>query len=121
MVDDSKLYHWMHDSLKRLYGILEYLPDDTGFIVPSDLGPVERETLLLLGIDGARLAPFAGNEIWELDTLFFSTPTSNSGTHWRNADLWLKDRILDGYGISLFDRATVVHQQTKSPKKKPLE
>ena len=22
-------YHWMHDSLKRLYGILEYLPDDT--------------------------------------------------------------------------------------------
>jgi hypothetical protein len=76
-------YHWMHDSLKRLYGVLEYLPDDIRFIVPSDLGPVERETLRLLGIADAQLAQFSGDEIWELDTLFFSTPTSNSGTHWR--------------------------------------
>ena len=93
-------YHWMHDSLKRLYGVLEYMPDDIKFIVPSDLGPVERETLRLLGIDDAQLAQFSGDEIWELDTLFFSTPTSNSGTHWRNADLWLREQILDGYGIT---------------------
>ena len=115
-------YHWMHDSLKRLYGILEYLPDDTRFIVPSDLGPVERETLLLLGIDGARLAPFAGNEI--------------SGTRYAflfHADVELRDSLEKRRSLAegsyprrlwhqpLFDRATVVHQQTKSPKKKPLE
>ncbi|MGO8861700.1 MAG: glycosyltransferase family 61 protein [Acidimicrobiales bacterium] len=93
-------YHWVHESLEKLYGVLEDLPKDVKFIVPSNLLPPQREMLGLLGIDDAQLAHFPPDEVWELETLIFATPTFNRGTHWRDADLWLREKILAGYGAT---------------------
>jgi len=92
-------YHWLHDTLERLYGVMEHLPDDTKFIVPAELAPFQRETLRLVGIDEDRIAPYSGEE-WELERLYFAPPATNSGSHRRDADAWLRDAILDAYGIS---------------------
>jgi capsular polysaccharide biosynthesis protein len=96
--ESQNYYHWIHESLEKLYGVLEDLPNDVKFIVPSDLLPLQREMLGLLGIDDTQLALFPQDEVWELETLIFATPTFNRGTHWRDADLWLRDKILAGYG-----------------------
>jgi len=93
-------YHWIHESLEKLYGVLEDLPKDVKFIVPSNLLPLQREMLGLLGIDDTQLALFPQDEVWELETLIFATPTFNRGTHWRDADLWLRDKVLAGYGAT---------------------
>ena len=86
--------------MEKLYGVLEDLPKDVKFIVPSNLLPLQREMLGLLGIDDTQLALFPQDEVWELETLIFATPTFNRGTHWRDADLWLREKILAGYGTT---------------------
>ena len=42
---------------------------------------------------------FTGDEAWELETLYFAPPTTNSGSDRHDADQWVRDRILHGYGI----------------------
>src|SRR5436190_1766419 len=92
-------YHWLHDTLERLYGVVEHLPGDTKFIVPADLAPFQRETLRLIGIEDDRTVPYSGEDC-ELERLYFAPPTTNSGSHRRDADEWLRDAILGAYGIS---------------------
>jgi capsular polysaccharide biosynthesis protein len=93
-------YHWLHDTLQRLFAVIERLPGDTQLIVPAKLKPYQLETLRLLGIDEHRLAPFNGDEVWELETLFFTNKTTNSGSHRRDADEWLRDTLSDAYKIT---------------------
>jgi capsular polysaccharide biosynthesis protein len=68
--------------------------------VPEKLKPYQLETLRLLGIGERRLARFSGDEVWELETLFFTNKTADSGSHRREADEWLRDTFLDGYNIT---------------------
>jgi capsular polysaccharide biosynthesis protein len=94
-------YHWMHDTLERLFALQGRLPEDTKYIVPANLTPLQRETLRLVGLEEDQLAPFGGEAIWELETLYFSNCTSNSGSSRRDADEWLRDTILDAYHLEL--------------------
>jgi capsular polysaccharide biosynthesis protein len=93
-------YHWLHDTVERLFGVIPLLPVDTRYIVPANLTPLQIETLRLVGVKEDQLADFSGEEVWELETLHFAPPTSNSGSHRRDADEWLRDKILDGCGIA---------------------
>jgi capsular polysaccharide biosynthesis protein len=98
--DPGNYYHWMHDTLQRLFGVMEHLPEDTKFIVPSNPSPLRLETLRLLGVNEDQLAYFSGDETWELERLYFAPPTSSSGSHRADADHWLRDKILDGLGVA---------------------
>jgi Glycosyltransferase 61 len=98
--DPGNYYHWMHDTLQRLFGVMQHLPEDAIFIVPSNPSPLRLETLRLLGVDEHHLAYFSGDETWELERLYFAPPTSNSGSHRADADHWLRDKILDGLGVA---------------------
>jgi capsular polysaccharide biosynthesis protein len=97
--DPANYYHWMHDTLERLFGVMPHLPEDTIFIVPSNPSPLRLETLRLVGVNEHQLAYFSGDETWELERLYFAPPTSNSGSHRADADHWLRDKILDGFGV----------------------
>lgn len=92
-------YHWIHDTLTRLHGVLERLPDDVAFIVPSGLSTFQLESLAALGVTPNRLVPFSGDEDWRLETLYFAPATTNSGSDRAEVDEWLRDRILTGLHI----------------------
>jgi hypothetical protein len=94
-------YHWLHDTLQRLFAVQSRLPRDTKFIVPARLTHFQRETLRLVGIEDDQLAAFDGDEIWELETLYFSNRTTNSGSDRRAVDEWLRDTILDACDLEL--------------------
>ena len=98
---DGGYYHWLHDTLQRLYGVIDWLPDDVKYIVPANMRPWQVETLRLMGIRDEQLAYFDANEVWELETLYFAPPTTNSGSSRRDAEEWLRDRILAAYQIQL--------------------
>jgi len=91
-------YHWVHDTLELLAGVLDVLPPDTRFIVPATLRPYQHETLRVLGIDD-RLEPFSGDEVWDLETLFFAPPAVHSGSNRTDVDVWLRDRFFDAYSV----------------------
>ena len=93
-------YHWLHDTLERLPGVIDSVPDTVQFIVPATLTPLQLETLRAVGIDESRLEFFSGRQPWELEELYFAPAMSNSGSHRRDADLWLRDRLLDAYGVA---------------------
>jgi hypothetical protein len=89
-------YHWLHDVLARLHGVLERVPPDTRFVVPAGLRPFQVDSLRYLGIDGARIVPFDGREVWQLETLHFAPRVSNVGSDRGEADRWLRDALVDG-------------------------
>lgn len=72
-------YHWMHDAVTRLYLVLDDLPPETRFIVNANVAPYAVQTLEVLGIDKSRLQFIQPDEIWELETLWFTPPTQYSG------------------------------------------
>lgn len=101
-------YHWMHDVLERLYRVLAHVPDDVRYLVPAGLRPYQVETLELLGIPESRLVRFDGSEVWELETLHFTTATTNSGSSRREVDEWLRDSVMRAYGI---ERSAAPHRR----------
>lgn len=92
-------YHWLHDTLQRLYRVIELLPEDTRYIVPASLSSFQLETLRIVGVEENQLAFFSGEAVWELETLYFSPPTTNSGSHRLEADEWLRDKFFSEYGV----------------------
>ncbi len=97
---EGNYYHWLHDTVERLFGVVPLLPAGTMFVVPATLKPFQYETLGLVGIEDHQLVHFSGEEVWELETLHFAPPTANSGSHRRDADEWLRDRIFQGFGVA---------------------
>ena len=92
-------YHWFHDTLTRLHGVLEYLPSDTTFVVSANLRQFQQDSLRLMGIADHQCAPFNGEEVWELETLHFAPRVSNVGSDRGDADIWVRDQILHGCGV----------------------
>jgi capsular polysaccharide biosynthesis protein len=92
-------YHWLHDTVERLFRVQPHLPEDIRYIVPLNLQPIHLETLRLVGIREDQLSPFDGEEVWQLERLYFSNCTTHSGHDWREADEWLRDGILEAYQI----------------------
>ncbi len=93
-------YHWVHDTLERLYGVVEVLPPDTRYVVPAGLLPYQLETLRAVGVEDDQVVPFDGEEVWELETLHFAPPIVSSGANHPPADAWLREKFFDAYGIS---------------------
>jgi hypothetical protein len=88
-------YHWIHDSLLKLYLVREHLPDDTKFIVPPELEPFQYDSLRALNIDKEQLSYFRGDECWDIESLYFSPPTTQSGADAPEADAWLREELLE--------------------------
>ncbi len=93
-------YHWFHDVLTRLHGVRLHLPPDTTFVVPARLRPFQQDSLRYLGIPNDLLAPYDGEEVWELEMLYFAPRVSNVGSDRGVADQWLRDQILGGADVS---------------------
>lgn len=93
-------YHWLHDSLLRLYQVEQKLPADTKYIVPARLHPFQRESLSLLGIQPDHCVPLDAQEALELETLYFAPPTTNSGSDRADAAGWLRERLWNACGIA---------------------
>jgi capsular polysaccharide biosynthesis protein len=109
-------YHWLHDSILKLFRVIEWLPDDVRYVVPENVTELQRETLRTVGVKEDQLIPFAPGDIWELETLYFCNHTTNSGTDRLEADLWLRDTVLAAYQIELGPakrRIYVSRQQAK--------
>jgi capsular polysaccharide biosynthesis protein len=98
---NAAYYHWLHDGLQRLYGTVDLLPPDVKYIVPHDLRPWQVETLQLLDIRPEQLAYFDGSEVWELEQLYFSPSTTNSGASRPEVEAWLRDTMLAACKIRL--------------------
>ena len=75
---EGNYYHWTHDVLLSLFGVLPHLPETTRFIVPAGLRPFQMDSLAMLGITPGQLVTFEprasehGDWSWRLDRLFFS-------------------------------------------------
>jgi len=83
-------YHWLHDVLPRLYLILEWLPEDIQFVVPANLKQYQYNSLNLMGIKEEQLVLFGGDEVWELEILYFSPPTTQTGWDAPAVNKWLQ-------------------------------
>jgi Glycosyltransferase 61 len=91
-------YHWNHDVIMRASLILDHLPS-ARFIVPSGMKPFHHESLSLLGIDESRLETFDGEEVWELESLSFSTPILKTQIDTVEPLEWFRTEALARYGI----------------------
>lgn len=97
---EGNYYHWVHDAILRLHGILEHLPPETQFVVPTGLTRNQAALLHLVGVDPERVVEFDGAQSWRLESLWFSPTSSGSGVDSPAADRWLRDTALDAYSIT---------------------
>lgn len=95
---DFNFYHWCHDSLLRLHGVIEHLPPDTCVLVPGWLRPVQVETLARLGFGADRLVRVTGLVTLELGTLHSVPQATMPGSHQADAERWLSARFKAAIG-----------------------
>lgn len=101
-------YHWTHDVLLSLFGVGPHLPADVRYVVPPNLGSVQRESLAMLGIGAEQLVPFDLGATdppapsWELERLHFSPGPMGPSASPIALD-WLRSTALDYAGAT--DRA----------------
>ncbi len=94
----SNYYHWIHDCLLRLHGVEDRLPVDVRYVVPPLSHAYKRETLHLLGLHEEQLLTFQGEEVWEVERLWFASMPP-SGAEVPEAVEWLRQRIFSAVGI----------------------
>jgi hypothetical protein len=93
-------YHWIHDAMLRLHLVLPLLPEDIQFVVPADIHSFQVESLDLLGISSDQLRGFSGQELWEVEVLYFAPPTASSGSNSPPALRWFREVAWSEYGLS---------------------
>jgi capsular polysaccharide biosynthesis protein len=93
-------YHWFHDVLTRLDGVLDVVPADTTLIVPPNMRGFQKDSLRLMGIPEKRLVEYDGRETWTVETLYFAPRVSHVGADRGETDRWVRDRVLRGCGIT---------------------
>jgi capsular polysaccharide biosynthesis protein len=98
--DQPSYYHWIHDAMLRLHLVLSHLPEDVRFIVPPNLRPFQEETLQLLGISTDQLCFFSGQDLWELEALYFAPPTTSAGSNSPAAIQWFREAAWSGFGLT---------------------
>lgn len=90
-------YHWLCDVLPRFYKVLEYLPENTKFIVPAKMENWKLNSLEAIGINADRCVKFDGKKPWKLEKLYYAPPVAMTGDHEPEAMLWvakcLRDRV----------------------------
>ena len=113
-------YHWTHDTLTRAYRIHEHLPPDTRFVVPAGLSAWQRDTLDAVGVTEDRRVEFDGETEWELERLHFAPSTTNSGSDRPDVYTWLRDAIVDAYGITPGPPVRRIHISRREARKRRL-
>jgi capsular polysaccharide biosynthesis protein len=102
---EGNYYHWTHDVLLSLYGLLPHLPATTRFIVPPGLRPFQMDSLEMLGITPDQLLTFEhrpsahGDSSWRLDRLYFS-PGPIGASASASALAWLRATALEYAGAT---------------------
>jgi hypothetical protein len=102
---DGNYYHWTHDVLLSLFGLLPHLPATTRFIVPPGLRPFQMDSLSMLGITPDQLVTFEHrasehrDRSWRLDRLFFS-PGPIGASASASALAWLRAVALEYAGAA---------------------
>jgi capsular polysaccharide biosynthesis protein len=102
---DGNYYHWTHDVLLSLFGLIPHLPATTRFIVPPVLRPFQMESLAMLGITPGQLVRFEhraterSDSSWRLDRLFFS-PGPIGASASASALAWLRAVALEYAGAA---------------------
>lgn len=92
-------YHWIHDEALRLHDVIELLPVDVRFVVPANLSLNQRAVLAIVGISDEQLVFFGGDEIWELETLYFSSYTKRPSYDLPEEAHWFRERVFTNYGL----------------------
>lgn len=92
-------YHWNHDVIMRLWKARDELPQDIRFLVPPRLKPFQQETLRLLRIPPDRQVAYDGDEVWEIEHLYFSTPILKTQIDIPGPLEWFRDLCRMGYQI----------------------
>lgn len=92
-------YHWIHDALQRLYLVTDLLPEATHFIVPSSLTRYQYDSLKFAGIKDDQIICLGEQEVWELEALYFSPPTTVTGCDSPNANRWLQGLSVSNSGL----------------------
>jgi hypothetical protein len=87
-------YHWIHDGLLRLHGVVPYLPNDVRILVPPTMHEFQRATLRLLDVRDDQLVTFSGDAVWECERLWFAS-LPPSGAEIPAAVEWLRESFLD--------------------------
>jgi capsular polysaccharide biosynthesis protein len=93
-------YHWLHDVLLKFYLVAEHLPANIQYIVPVHLLPYQVDSLHLLGISEQQWVRFDEREVWDLENLYYTAPTTWSGHDLPEADSWLRDQLMTDCGIA---------------------
>lgn len=92
-------YHWIHDALVKLHGVIEKLPPETRFIVPAKLKPFQLEGLRAIGIDEDILLTWSGTFRATLSSLYFSVPHFTKLFDTSAPLKWFKDCVIGSLGI----------------------
>lgn len=108
-------FHWFHEGLLRLHGVLECVPDRARILVPTDLAPWKAATLHRLGIPEERLLRYDGRTGARFERLWYPSLPSTVAEH-PGAVAWLRERLLAGEGAGtgrrerlFISRAGVTH------------
>ncbi len=92
-------YHWLHDSLLKLFQVHAVLPKDIQYIVPSDLKPWHLDILSVFGISPGQLVPFDHQQVWRLENLYFTNRTNHAGWNHPSCDFWVRNLFYDFFKI----------------------
>lgn len=77
----NSYYHWMLDVLSRLEVVIEELPVETKFLVPSSANKVQLDVLQAYDIFLDRMIFISNHEIVQCDDLWWNPPVMNAGFH----------------------------------------
>lgn len=86
-------YHWLSDVLPRFFKVLEILPDDIKFIVPSDMTQWQRISLTRIGIPEEKWIEYNSKRPWKLECLYYVPPVAMTSEHDPLAMRWVADRL----------------------------
>lgn len=95
----NNYYHWLHDIAQKLYLIIEHLPKEVRVIVPDDLQDWQFKLLEIVGVTPDRLVLYSGREIWQIEHLYFSPPTTASGYDLAEPNQWIQQRFYQEFNV----------------------
>jgi len=76
------------------------LPSDVLYIVPGNLTSWQLYSLTLLDINLDNLRYFSGEEVWQIEQLYYSPPTTHSGHDSSESNKWLRSAFFQKLGIN---------------------
>jgi len=92
-------YHWLHDVLTSVYGLLPLLPPTTRFLVPEGTPPERIETLKAIGIDPREVTFYDPAKPVRLERLHFAPPAAPHRFDDPEAIQWLRKRLSDHFEL----------------------